>query len=185
VISSCDQDATIKGVLFLNRAFFITFYAKWWSSLSIQCMNISVRTRNNFKFTCFVRRGPKLPLHIQAIFTWGPSHIISCFKEKFLKSACLTKNHWNWLGYPEFRMPLMPFKARIGSPGPGRFSYFFRMIPKGLLGAWITGNPHTTQPLINQLSCTGEHVEIKVIRSDQDSNPGSRTQNPLILGRTS
>jgi hypothetical protein len=37
------------------------------------------------------------------------------------------------------------------------------MVPRGLLGPWITGNPHNTWPLLNQLSCTGEHVEIKVI----------------------
>jgi hypothetical protein len=36
-----------------------------------------------------------------------------------------------------------------------------RMIPRGLLSAWITGNPHTTRSLINPFSCTGEHVEIK------------------------
>jgi hypothetical protein len=45
--------------------------------------------------------------------------------------------------------PVIPTSARIGSPGPGRFPYSFHMIPSGLLGKWITGNPHTT------------HVEIK------------------------
>jgi hypothetical protein len=51
----------------------------------------------------------------------------------------------------------------------GRIPYSFWMIPRGLLGTRITGNRHTTQPLINHLSCTGEHV----IRNNQDSNPGS------------
>jgi hypothetical protein len=55
--------------------------------------------------------------------------------------------HWD----PVIRTTL----ARIGSPGPGRFPYSFQMIPRGPLGAWITGNPHTTRPFIlNKSSCT-------------------------------
>jgi hypothetical protein len=46
--------------------------------------------------------------------------------------------------------------------------------PKGYLGTRIMGNPHTTRPWINQASCPGEHVEIKVT--------GTRTWDPLILG---
>jgi hypothetical protein len=76
--------------------------------------------------------------------------------------------------------PVILTSARIGSPGPGRFPYShcgwapmrpsdsdfgqnwkpgtgeeiplysFRMNSRGLLGSWITGNPHTTRPLINQ-----------------------------------
>jgi hypothetical protein len=69
--------------------------------------------------------------------------------------------------------------ARIGNPGPERSHYSFRMIPMGLLGAGITGHPHTTRSLINQLSCTGEHVEIK-----RSGLTRTRTQDPLFLGRT-
>jgi hypothetical protein len=53
----------------------------------------------------------------------------------------------------------IPTSARIDRPGLGRFSYFFWMIPKGLLGAWITGNPQTTRSLISQSSCTAVHVD--------------------------
>jgi hypothetical protein len=43
----------------------------------------------------------------------------------------------------------------------GRFPYnalLFSDVPKVFLGAWITGNPHTTRPLVSQLSWTGEHL---------------------------
>jgi hypothetical protein len=39
---------------------------------------------------------------------------------------------------------------------------------RSLFGAWITGNPHTTRPWVNQSSSTVEHVEI-----NWDLNPGS------------
>jgi hypothetical protein len=45
------------------------------------------------------------------------------------------------------------------------------------LGAWITGNPHTTLPLINQSCCTGEHVEIK-----WSGMTATWIWDPLILG---
>jgi hypothetical protein len=48
--------------------------------------------------------------------------------------------------------------ARIGNLGPGSSPYSSRMIPRGLL---LRAMNHTTRPLINQSSCTGEHVEIK------------------------
>jgi hypothetical protein len=58
------------------------------------------------------------------------------------------------------------------------------MIRRGLLGAWITtGNPHTTWPLINQSSCTGEYVEIKW--SGTSMSLRTQTRDPLILGRMS
>jgi hypothetical protein len=51
------------------------------------------------------------------------------------------------------------------------------------LSAWITGNPHTIRPLINNSSCTGEHVEIK--SRDQVWVTGTQTRDPLNLGWTS
>jgi hypothetical protein len=41
------------------------------------------------------------------------------------------------------------------------------------VGAWLTGSPYSNWPLITQSSCIGEHVEIKVIGYDRNSNPGS------------
>jgi hypothetical protein len=83
--------------------------------------------------------------------------------------------------------PVILTSARIGSTGPERFPYShcgwaplrpsdsdfshnwkhgtvvipysFQMIPRHLSGVWFTGNPHTTQPLINESNCTGEHVD--------------------------
>jgi hypothetical protein len=52
--------------------------------------------------------------------------------------------------------PVIQTLARIVSPGPRRFPTL--RIPRGILGAWITGNPHTTQFLINQVSCADEYV---------------------------
>jgi hypothetical protein len=58
--------------------------------------------------------------------------------------------------------------ARIGSPGPGRFPYSFWMIPRGLLGTWITANRHTTRPYLKCRRCIYKcshkariHTEIK------------------------
>jgi hypothetical protein len=59
--------------------------------------------------------------------------------------------------------PLMPSDSDFGQnwkPGTGE-SRLFSNDPKGFLGVRVTGDPHTTRPLINQSSCTGEHVEIK------------------------
>jgi hypothetical protein len=54
-----------------------------------------------------------------------------------------------------------------------------RMIPRCLFGEWITGNPHTTQPLINQLhwwTC-GDIV----IGYDWDLNPRPFDPGPNVL----
>jgi hypothetical protein len=45
-------------------------------------------------------------------------------------------------------------------PGTGQIPLLFSTDSKGSFRC-TTGNPHTTRPLINQSSCTGEHVEIK------------------------
>jgi hypothetical protein len=73
------------------------------------------------------------------------------------------------------RGPVIPTSTRIGSPGPGRFLYFFEWF-----AAWIAGTRHTTRPLIIQSRCTGGHVKIK-----QSGETGIRTHNPLILGQKS
>jgi hypothetical protein len=108
-----------------------------------------------------------------------------------------------WLGAIEHWGPVILTSARFGSPGPGKFPYshcgwvslrpsdsdfgqiwkprtgeilLFEWSQGDFLGTWIKGNPHTIPPLINQSSCTGEHVEMGY---DHDSNPGS------FMGRTS
>jgi hypothetical protein len=68
--------------------------------------------------------------------------------------------------------PVIPTLARIGSPAPGRFPYSFQIIPRCLLGAWITSNPHRTgldKPVELHWWTCGDNV----IRYDWESNPGS------------
>jgi hypothetical protein len=68
--------------------------------------------------------------------------------------------------------------ARLGSP------YSFRMIPMGRLGAWITGNSHTTRPLP---SCTGEHLGIKENIWSGTTGPRTRAHfypGPTVLSTT-
>jgi hypothetical protein len=97
---------------------------------------------------------------------WGPMILISAriWGLGPGRFPYLVGHHWG---------PVILISARIGSPGPGRLPYFFWMIPMGLLGARIICNPHSTQPLINELSCTGEDVQ--VIGYDWDLN---RTRAP-------
>jgi hypothetical protein len=72
--------------------------------------------------------------------------------------------HCSWVP----RGPVIPTSARIGSQGSGRF-HSFSNYPRDYTGERITDNPQTTWPLINQLSCTGEHGGDKVIGYDWDS----------------
>jgi hypothetical protein len=51
--------------------------------------------------------------------------------------------------------PVIPTSAK--KPRSGEIRQILTNDPKGLLGAWIIGNPRTTKVLINQSSCTGEH----------------------------
>jgi hypothetical protein len=51
-------------------------------------------------------------------------------------------------------------KPEVAASTGDQFPYTFWMIPKVFLGVWIKGNPPITRPFINQLSCTGEHVEM-------------------------
>jgi hypothetical protein len=67
--------------------------------------------------------------------------------------ALFASYHCGWV-------PLMPNDSDFGQnwkprgDSPTLFEH---------LGAWwISCNPHTTQPFINQSSCTGEHVEIVI-----------------------
>jgi hypothetical protein len=56
----------------------------------------------------------------------------------------------------------------------GRFPYSFQRIPRGLLGAWIAGNPHTTRPLIKWL------YNLDVNRDPLIHGPNVLTTRPRI-----
>jgi hypothetical protein len=55
--------------------------------------------------------------------------------------------------------PVIPTSAEIGSPGLRRVPYSFRLIPRGILGAWIKAIRAPVGLLVNQSNCTDEHVE--------------------------
>jgi hypothetical protein len=84
-----------------------------------------------------------------------------------------------WLGAIEAQWFRLQPELETWDRGDSSISYFW-MISMGLLGAWITGDPHTTQLLINQSSSTGQHVEIK-----WSGTTGTWTWDHLILGRSS